>query len=144
MLGGVAEQTPRDVLAGNIAAAMARRKLQQSDVAERMSALGYKWKRQTVSEVVNGNRRVLAEELYGLSMSLELPLALLLYPWAGEDAPEVRLPSGLVLTFSMQFRARSIPAAQPPYLWEGNSLRFKDNPVREHAAFDSPFPFGGE
>jgi transcriptional regulator with XRE-family HTH domain len=140
---GVAEQTPRDLLAGNIAAAMARRKLQQSDVAERMNALGYRWTRQIVSEVVNRNRGVRAEELYGLSMSLELPLALLLYPWAGDGAPEVRLPSGLALTFSMQFAAQSIPSAEPPFLWEGNSLRFKDAPVHEHAAFDSPHPSSG-
>ena len=142
MLGCVEEQTPRDLLAGNIAAAMARRKLQQSDLAERMDALGYKWKRQTVSEVVNGNRRVLAEELYGLAVSLELPVPLLVLPWVTDGPPEVRLPSGLVLTFSTQFRAQNIPVSEPPYLWEGNSLRFKDTPVHEHNVVGSPHPAG--
>jgi transcriptional regulator with XRE-family HTH domain len=138
MLGRVAEQTPRELLAGNIAAARARRKLQQSDLASRMKALGYKWVRQTVGEVENGQRRVLAEELYGLAMSLEIPVPLLVVPWIGEGAPEVRLPSGLVLRFSSQFRAQNILSSEPPFLWEGNSLRYGDTAVTEHNVLPEP------
>jgi transcriptional regulator with XRE-family HTH domain len=119
-----ADKTPDEMLAGNIAAARARRKLQQSNLAARMTALGYKWVRQTVGEIENGNRRVTAAELYGLAIALEIPVTLLVVPWADEGSPTVRLPSGLVLEFSVQFRAHNVPASA--VLWEGDVPRFDD------------------
>lgn len=94
--------------------------------------------RQTVGEVENSRRRLLAEELYGLSLSLEIPITTLVIPWLTEGDPEVRLPSGLILTFSSQFRIQNVPASAPPYLWEGNTLRYGDAAIHEHVTGTVP------
>ena len=62
LVGMATPTTPTAILAGNIAAARVRRRLQQSDLADRMRALGWKWVRQTVGEVENNNRRLTAED----------------------------------------------------------------------------------
>jgi len=124
------------MLAGNIAAARARNRLQQSDLADRMRTLGFRWVRQTVGEVEKGRRRVDIGELYGIALALDLPIATLVLPWADEGEPTVRLPSGLVLEFSLQFKIRSVPWA--PILWDGNTLK-GPGPVHEHASSLSPF-----
>lgn len=46
-----------------------------------MRGLGYKWKRQTVSELERGERRLLAEELIGIAMALKIPASRLLDPF---------------------------------------------------------------
>jgi transcriptional regulator with XRE-family HTH domain len=122
------------MLAGNIAAARARRRLGQADLAERMRALGYKWLRQTAGDVETGRRQLRAGELYGIAMALEIPVTTLVIPWADEGPnPEVMLPSGLVLTFSAQFKVGNIPRF--PLMWEGNTPTFENtDKVHEHAA----------
>ncbi len=126
------------MLAGNVAAAMARRRLSHADLAERMQVLGYRWARQTVGDIVNGKRQLRAGELYGVSVALEIPVTTLVIPWADEGPmPEVGLPSGLVLTFSAQFRISNVPAF--PIMWEGNALKIEGTArVHEHAALWGP------
>lgn len=88
--------TPGAILAGNIAAARVRRRLQQQDLADRMRALGWKWVRQTVGEVEKNNRRVTPDELVGLAASLETTVQYLMSPQLF-DGP-VELPAGVSLT----------------------------------------------
>jgi transcriptional regulator with XRE-family HTH domain len=109
--------TPEDILAETIRSAMGRRNLSRTDLAERMNNLGYpKWSRQTVTEVVEGNRRILAVELYPLSFALEMPLPALVMPWTEAGPAEIELPSGVRVRYSVVTRAAS------PYgaLWDGN------------------------
>jgi hypothetical protein len=122
------------MLAGNIAAAMARRHLGHADMAERMQNLGYKWARQTVGDIVNGKRQLRAGELYGVAVALEIPVTTLVIPWADEGPmPEVGLPSGLVLIFSAQFRISNVPAF--PIMWDGNKPKFEStDTLHEHAS----------
>jgi len=121
------------MLAGNIAAAMARRRLGHADLAERMQNLGYKWARQTVGDIMNGKRQLRAGELHGVSVALEIPVTTLVIPWADEGPmPEIVLPSGLVLTFSAQFRISNVPAF--PVMWDGNKPKFTNtDAIHEHA-----------
>ena len=59
-------------LASNLRAARGAANLSQSDVGERMRALGFTaWLRSTVSLAEQGKRRVTAEELLGLALALE-------------------------------------------------------------------------
>ena len=80
LVGMATPTTPTTILAGNIAAARVRRRLQQSDLADRMRALGWKWVRQTVGEVENNNRRLTAEEIFGLAIALEVTIPQLMAP----------------------------------------------------------------
>ena len=120
------------MLAGNIAAARARRRLGQADLAERMQNLGYRWARQTVGDIETGKRQLRAGELYAISMALEIPVTTLVIPWADEGPlPEVVLPSGLILTFSAQFRISDVPAF--PVMWENNKPKFESTDrIHEH------------
>ncbi len=137
MIGRVAVKTPEQMLAGNIAAARARRRLGQADLAARMRALGYRWARQTVGDIEAGKRQLRAGELYGVSLALEIPVTTLVIPWADEGPmPEVVLPSGLILTFSAQFRVSNVPRF--PIMWEGNIPKFENtDSIREHAMLAS-------
>ncbi len=105
------------MLAEAIRSAMGRRNLSKTDLAERMTSLGYpKWSRQTVTEVVEGRRRLLAAELYPLSLALEMPLPALVMPWTEAGPTEIGLPSGVRLRYLVETRTAG------PYetLWEGN------------------------
>jgi transcriptional regulator with XRE-family HTH domain len=73
--------TFNDALIANFRAERARAGVQQEELAERMRGLGYKWKRQTVSELERGERRLLAEELIGIAMALKIPASRLLDPF---------------------------------------------------------------
>jgi hypothetical protein len=103
MIGRMADTAPsyRAVLADNIAAERARRRLNQTALAAEMTGLGFGWIRQTVTEVEKGNRRVTAEEVLGLAVVLAVPVDVLIYP---RDEPSVTLPGGQEV----------IPAARPP------------------------------
>ena len=72
--------TPGLVLAANIRRGRGARALGQSDVAERMVALGFSWVRQTVSEIERGRRAVTVPELVGLAMALSTSVVALLNP----------------------------------------------------------------
>jgi len=80
------------VLGRNISAARGRLQLPQSALAERMRALGFPWKQQTVAVVEKGNRRATAEEVLGLALALETTIARLM--GASEENDNVLLPNG--------------------------------------------------
>lgn len=68
-----------EVIAANIRATRARKRLLQADVVDRMRALGYTdWHRQTLGKVERGERRLTAEELPALAWSLETNISVLL------------------------------------------------------------------
>jgi hypothetical protein len=116
----VAVAKPEDTLAEAIRSAMGRRNLSQTDLAERMSNLGYpKWSRQTVAEVIGARRKVLAAELYPLSFALEMPLPALVMPWTESGPAEIELPSGMRLRYLVETRAQRSYGA----LWDGNTLK---------------------
>lgn len=112
-----------DLIARNIKAAISRRGLSQEDLAERMRALGYSaWIRQTVSSTTRGKRRLVAEELLGLSVALEVSVMSLLLPSA-DDPPVVTLPAGQLVALQRQaFAPPALESAQ--LLWDGNKPKF--------------------
>jgi 8-oxo-dGTP pyrophosphatase MutT (NUDIX family)/transcriptional regulator with XRE-family HTH domain len=113
--------TPAEILAGNIAAARGRRRLQQADLADRMRALGWKWVRQTVGEIENGRRRVSSDELIGLSYALETDVGNLLLPAPGE-VRIAALPAGHLVILPLQHEMPDGMGAS--VLWDGNRPRF--------------------
>jgi transcriptional regulator with XRE-family HTH domain len=81
------------VLAGNIRATRGRKKLDQADIVERMRYLGFTtWHRQTMGKVERGERRVTAEEIFGLALALETTIQALMTANGQDD--DVYLPSG--------------------------------------------------
>jgi 8-oxo-dGTP diphosphatase len=123
--------TYSETLAGNVAASRVRRRLNQANLAARMQALGYRWVRQTVSEVEAGRRRLNAEEVLGLSFALETSMAALYAP-AFEDRA-VDLPSGAVVSVATVRRSAS-------GYYDGSVLWRGDVPVFAEAATDGPIP----
>jgi 8-oxo-dGTP pyrophosphatase MutT (NUDIX family) len=82
-----------DVLRRNIRALRVRAGLHQGLVVERMRALGYtSWHRQTMGNVERGERRVMAEEIFGLAVALQTTIAALMSPVL--DDRVVEFPSG--------------------------------------------------
>lgn len=113
--------TPGEILAGNIAAARRRRRLQQSDLAERMRELGWRWVRQTVGEIENNRRRVITDELVGLSYALETEVGNLLLPAPG-DVRLAALPAGQLVIMPLQ---HEMPGGMGgSVLWDGNKPKF--------------------
>jgi transcriptional regulator with XRE-family HTH domain len=113
MLERVITQSPGDAVAANVAAARARRRLGQEDVAARMRALGYsKWVRQTVGDIETGRRRLLAEEVFALAAALKTAVTLLV---GAVETDELVLPSGVTLE-----------AAQMAE-WDGNTPKFPES-----------------
>jgi len=118
MLGVVTVKKPEAVLAEAVGSAMGRRNLSRTDLAERMNNLGYpKWSRQTVAEVIEGGRRILAAELYPLSFALEMPLPALVMPWTEAGPAEIELPSGVRLRYVVA----TVAAGAYGALWSGNT-----------------------
>jgi transcriptional regulator with XRE-family HTH domain len=76
------------VLARNARQERNLRRLSQDDVAERMTALGHAWSRQTTSDVERGHRNVTIDELLGLALVLGAPIGALLDP--GLHMPDFR------------------------------------------------------
>jgi transcriptional regulator with XRE-family HTH domain len=109
----------RDVLARNIRAERARAGLSQQDVAARMRMLGFQaWKHQTVGSVERGSRRVTAEEILGLAISLTTSISTLMTPKTTRDA--LALPSGITLTMNA---AGALALGEPSNaIWHGNIL----------------------
>lgn len=82
-----------EVLAKNVRAARSRAGLTQDELAGRMRALGYAaWLYQTVGNVEKGKRRVTAEEVLGLALSLDTTIAALM--GAADQDQAVVLPNG--------------------------------------------------
>jgi transcriptional regulator with XRE-family HTH domain len=121
MLSGMATPTtPGEILAGNIAAARVRRRLQQSELADRMRALGWKWVRQTVGEVESNRRRLTAEELYGLAEALEVSIPQLMTP--PDPDGEVRLPGGISIGAVSVERLAGRGVNDRSILWDGTNV----------------------
>ena len=83
------------VIGRNVSAARGRLQMPQSALAERMRALGFPWKQQTVAVVEKDKRRATAEEILGLALALETTVARLM--GADEEESQVKLPGGQVL-----------------------------------------------
>jgi transcriptional regulator with XRE-family HTH domain len=65
--------------------------MSQTELAEKMSALGYKFHQATVNKVENGDRKVSAAEAYGLADIFDVPVDQL-YDWmTSSHSPEARL-----------------------------------------------------
>lgn len=85
------------IVADNITAARARRRLSQKDVAARMEALGFGWRQQIVAAAESGRRRIAVAEALGLALALETSFISLLEP-VRDDGP-IALPSGQTMLF---------------------------------------------
>jgi 8-oxo-dGTP pyrophosphatase MutT (NUDIX family) len=93
----VAPTTYDEVLRRNIRALRNRAGFNQALVVERMRNLGYSsWHRQTMGNIERGDRRVLAEEIFGLAHALETTIAALLNPVP--DDKVVEFPSGAAIS----------------------------------------------
>lgn len=108
-----------EILAANIRAARAHLDISQASVARRMTALGYKWTRQTVSEVESGTRRVLAEEVFALGFCLLTPVPFLLLS-APEFARLAMLPAGYVVELPHTIQMQSGPLTTGSF-WDGDA-----------------------
>ncbi len=91
--GGVAQaEDYSGLVAANIRAARARLGITQAKVARRMRRLGFDWYQQTTGAVERGDRRIGAEELVALALSLRTRPTVLLEP--PSDVVLVVFPSG--------------------------------------------------
>jgi transcriptional regulator with XRE-family HTH domain len=82
-----------EVLARNVRGIRSRKGLGQKSLAARMRALGYTaWFTQTVGKAERGDRRITAEEVFGLAVALEVTMRQLLEPQP--DDKLVALPNG--------------------------------------------------
>ena len=96
------------VLAQNIKAARSARNLSEEDLAERMRHLGFStWLRQTVVSAEQGEYRLAAEEVLGISVALYSSVSALMSPPA-DDPLDVILPGGQTIHF------------RPSLWWDGN------------------------
>lgn len=65
--------------------------MSQSDLAEKMSELGYKFHQTTVNKIENGERKVTASEAYGIAEVFDVAIEYL-FDWeAAHSTPEARL-----------------------------------------------------
>ena len=79
-----------DALAANVRTFRARRRFKQQDLAQRMTQLGHRWVRVTVSQVERGRRNLTVDELLGLALVLDATLDELLDP-IGVDGRDWRM-----------------------------------------------------
>jgi len=66
----VKQQTVKETVASNIRAYRQLRGLEQSELAQRMRAIGIAWRQATVSEIERKQRNVTVTELLGLAITL--------------------------------------------------------------------------
>ena len=122
------------ILGRNISAARGRLRKSQAATARRMSALGFEWHQQTVGAIEKGDRRATAEEIFGLSLALEVPIAELMAPVDRERV--VTLRSGETISVAaVQLSAYGV--TNHAISWDG------DTPVFPPAGPHSP-PWTGE
>ena len=79
--------TPQQNLIRNIKLFMTWRSLRHPDIARAMHTLGFLWHRKTVYRVLDGDRPVHVEELYGLALVFESTVSALLDPATAEPSP---------------------------------------------------------
>lgn len=95
--------TVHQIVADNIRAYRQLRRLEQADVAERMTALGHPWHRATVSETERYRRNVTVPELMVLTLVLHTTVAQLLDPRGPAGHTAVR---PIVLAFNRDARMK--------------------------------------
>src|SRR6266700_2654883 len=102
-----AGRTPRagsrylsDVLADNIRAWRLLRRLEQAEVASRMSKLDHTWGPSTVSQVERGRRNITVDELLSLAIALGVPVWVLLDPLGPQGDNDMPVDFGPVGTLS--------------------------------------------
>lgn len=108
------------VIGRNVSAARGRLQMPQSALAERMRALGFPWKQQTVAVVEKDKRRATAEEILGLALALETTVARLM--GADEEESQVKLPGGQVLGAVTVERLAGRGVNDRSILWEGTDV----------------------
>ncbi len=128
-----------EILAANIRAARAYLDISQASVARRMTALGYRWTRQTVGEVESSDRRVLAEEVFALGFCLQIPVPFLLLG-APEFDLRAMLPAGYVVELPHTIQMQ--PGALPPGrgFWDGDTPTITPEESQKAAAPDGGVP----
>ena len=121
-----------EILAENLRRLRGLRDLSQSDLAERMTALGHRWLRQTVTDVERRGRVVNIDELIGLALALQTSIAGLLDPEVsyGPQAPKIDVGTEWTLPFDA-LMAVIAQGSQRPYggfgwpttqvQWDGNA-----------------------
>jgi transcriptional regulator with XRE-family HTH domain len=109
-----------EILAANIRVARAYLHLSQASVARRMTALGYRWTRQTVSEVEANDRRVLAEEVFALGFVLQTPVPFLLLS-APESDRRAMLPAGYVVELPHTIQLAPGASLAASGFWDGDT-----------------------
>ena len=137
------------IVAANIRAVRGRKGLEQQDVADRMSALGFSsWRlRQTVSSLEKGRRRATVEELLALACVLDTSVPVLMEP--SPDDRQVTFPEGA--TVSSGFVYRLIKGFNDGEVqWDGNAPRFvgpagqSRRPKPKWPPDGTPMAFGNE
>jgi transcriptional regulator with XRE-family HTH domain len=120
-------------LASNLRAARGAANLSQSDVGERMRALGFTaWLRSTVSLAEQGKRRVTAEELLGLALVLETSMVRLAAP--PEERPWIELPVGPPAIVHGAVAVKGTGEVQ----WTGNTPKYMREPGVGSWMVDAP------
>jgi transcriptional regulator with XRE-family HTH domain len=99
-----------DVISARVRSLRALMRLKQSDVANRMQALGFRWHIQTLSQVERGVRSLSFEEAVALAICLDSTPEVLLQP----VTPAVTFPSGVTIS------AQRLSAIDGSVTWDGS------------------------
>lgn len=86
---------PSDALAENVAAYRALRRITQGDLAARMTLLGHRMGRSTVSAIEGKHRGVNVDELFGLAISVGVTVGQLLDPTGPDHSRALSFDVGL-------------------------------------------------
>jgi transcriptional regulator with XRE-family HTH domain len=115
-----------DIVARNIRSFRSRKNIGQQMLAEKMLFLGFSaWRSQIVSKVELGQRRITADEIFGLAEALDVSLRQLLEPHADDE--RVEFPSGeSVPVLSVKRMLDGVP--DPAVTWDGVRAKFSDGP----------------
>jgi transcriptional regulator with XRE-family HTH domain len=85
----------RAAIAASVRATRAARGMTRREVTERMREMGWDaWHRQTLGNIERGQRRLTADEAFGLAWVMQVPIAALLTPPADFGGGRVATPAG--------------------------------------------------
>jgi transcriptional regulator with XRE-family HTH domain len=108
------------VIVRNLRAVRARKGLEQRDLVERMRALGFtNWHRQTLSRIEQGQRNLLAGELLGLVVALEVTMPRLLEPQPDDKLAAFPDDKPLPVRY-LQWLVWGEGTARSLIIWQGN------------------------
>jgi transcriptional regulator with XRE-family HTH domain len=139
MLRAVTQPAYSEILAANVRAARARLHISQASVARRMTALGYRWTRQTVSEVEANDRRLLAEEAFALGFCLQTPVPFLLLS-APEFDRRAMLPAGYVVELPHTIQMQPGAGSSVSSFWDGDTPAITPEESQKAAGPDGGIP----